>query len=167
MLLTLPTPEHTHSCSNQKCLQILSNVSRQGVKRKGGKIIQFENHCSRLLITIPPKCQFPYLSTTSNIKEPPGTSLAVQWLRLHASKAGGTGLTPGQGTKIPHSMARGKEKKSHIISLHSYFSVFSALFLSCHLRSSISNNLSYVFELCMFKFSLCFYMFPVKVFWLV
>ena len=30
-----------------------------------------------------------------------GTSLAVQWLRLWASTVGGTGSTPGQGTKIP------------------------------------------------------------------
>ena len=116
MLLTLPTPEHPHSCSNQKCLQILSNVSRQGVKRKGGKIIQFENHCSRLLITIPPKCQFAYLPTTSNIKEPLGTSLAVQWLRLHASKAGGTGLTPGQGTPTQHGQKKRKEEAHHFLT---------------------------------------------------
>ena len=31
------------------------------------------------------------------------TSLAVQWLRLSASNAEGTGLIPDQGTKIPHS----------------------------------------------------------------
>ena len=30
-----------------------------------------------------------------------GTSLAVQWLRLHASTAGGTGSIPSWGTKIP------------------------------------------------------------------
>ena len=30
-----------------------------------------------------------------------GTSLAIQWLRLLASEAGGTGLIPGQGTRIP------------------------------------------------------------------
>ena len=29
-----------------------------------------------------------------------GISLAVQWLRLHASTAGGAGSTPGQRTKI-------------------------------------------------------------------
>ena len=29
------------------------------------------------------------------------TSLAVQWLGLHASTAGGTGSFPGQGAKIP------------------------------------------------------------------
>ena len=30
-----------------------------------------------------------------------GTSLVVQWLRLHASSAEGAGSIPGQGTKIP------------------------------------------------------------------
>ena len=32
-----------------------------------------------------------------------GTSLVVQWLRLHAHKAGGAGSIPGWGTKIPHA----------------------------------------------------------------
>ena len=32
-----------------------------------------------------------------------GTSLVVQWLRLHASTAGGTGSIPVQGTKIQHT----------------------------------------------------------------
>ena len=31
-----------------------------------------------------------------------GTSLAVQWLRLHSSTAGGVGLIPDWRTKIPH-----------------------------------------------------------------
>ena len=33
-----------------------------------------------------------------------GTSLAVQWLRLRAPSAGGMGLIPGWGTKIPHAL---------------------------------------------------------------
>ena len=33
-----------------------------------------------------------------------GTSLVVQWLRFHASNAGGMGLIPDWGTKIPHAM---------------------------------------------------------------
>ena len=33
-----------------------------------------------------------------------GTSLAVQWLRLHTSTAGGAGLISGWGTKILHAM---------------------------------------------------------------
>ena len=31
-----------------------------------------------------------------------GTFLAVQWLKLCASNAGGMGLIPGRGNKIPH-----------------------------------------------------------------
>ena len=33
-----------------------------------------------------------------------GTSLVVQWLRLHSFKAGGLGSIPGRGTKIPHAV---------------------------------------------------------------
>ena len=40
-----------------------------------------------------------------------GTSLAVQWLRLCTSTAGGTGSIPGQGTKIPHAPRPKKKKK--------------------------------------------------------
>ena len=43
-----------------------------------------------------------------------GTSLAVQWLSLHTSNAGGTGLIPGQRTKIPHAMRCGCQKKEGI-----------------------------------------------------
>ena len=38
-----------------------------------------------------------------------GISLGVRWLRLCASKVGGTGLIPGQGTKIP--MPHGAKEK--------------------------------------------------------
>ena len=44
-----------------------------------------------------------------------GTSLAVQWLRLSTSIAGGAGLIPGQGTKIPHAARCGRKKKNHQI----------------------------------------------------
>ena len=40
-----------------------------------------------------------------------GTSLVVQWLRLHASNAGGMGSIPGQGTKIPQAMQCGQKIK--------------------------------------------------------
>ena len=39
------------------------------------------------------------------------TSLAVHWLRPHASTAEGTDLMPGRGTKIPHAVAQPKKKK--------------------------------------------------------
>ena len=38
------------------------------------------------------------------IKNDLGNSLVVQWLELHASTAGGKGLIPGQGTKIPQAV---------------------------------------------------------------
>ena len=38
-----------------------------------------------------------------------GTFLAVQWLRPRASTAGGTGLIPVQGTKIPHAAQCGQK----------------------------------------------------------
>ena len=36
----------------------------------------------------------------TNFKSTVGTSLEVQWLRIHASTAVGMGSIPGQGTKI-------------------------------------------------------------------
>ena len=39
-----------------------------------------------------------------------GNSLAVQWLGLWASTAGGVGSIPGQGTKIPHVERCGQKK---------------------------------------------------------
>ena len=38
-----------------------------------------------------------------------GTSLVVQWLRLHASNARDMASIPGQGTKIPHAMHRSQQ----------------------------------------------------------
>ena len=46
-----------------------------------------------------------------------GTSLVVQWLRLHASTAGGGGSIPGQGTKIPHALGTGQKKKRREVYL--------------------------------------------------
>ena len=43
--------------------------------------------------------------------EPGGTSLTVQWLRLHASTAGGVGSIPGPGTKILHAKWCSQKKK--------------------------------------------------------
>ena len=39
-----------------------------------------------------------------------GTSLVVQWLRLRAPTAGGTGSMPGWGTKVSH-VVRPKQNK--------------------------------------------------------
>ena len=40
-----------------------------------------------------------------------GASLEFQWLRCHASTAGGIGSIPGQGTKIPHATQSSQKKK--------------------------------------------------------
>ena len=47
----------------------------------------------------------------------PGTSLAIQWLRLCASNVGGVGLIPGLGTKIPHDCGVWPKKKKRNIYL--------------------------------------------------
>ena len=41
------------------------------------------------------------------------TSLAVRWLGLQTSTAGGVGSTPGQGTKILHVALLGQKKKKN------------------------------------------------------
>ena len=48
-----------------------------------------------------------------------GTSLVVQWLRLHAPNAGGTGLIPCRGTKIPHAQGTAKEKEKKQLRIKS------------------------------------------------
>ena len=45
-----------------------------------------------------------------------GTSLAVQWLRLHARNAGTAGSIPGRGTKIPRATRRSQKVKRTIIN---------------------------------------------------
>ena len=54
-----------------------------------------------------PKC----CAVTQAFREYSGTSLAVQWLRLHTSTAGGTGSVPGQGTESLHAAWHGQKTK--------------------------------------------------------
>ena len=55
-----------------------------------------------------------------------GTSLVVQWLRLHSLSAEGTGLIPSQGTKIPHTKWHDQKKKKSLSQfLHLCISGFS------------------------------------------
>lgn len=54
-------------------------------------------------------------SRTNQHGVPPGTSVVVQRLRIWASHAGGLGLIPRWGTKIPH--ARKKQKKTMVCLL--------------------------------------------------
>lgn len=39
------------------------------------------------------------------------TSQVAQWVRLHASNAGGVSLVSGGGTKIPHASQSNQKKK--------------------------------------------------------
>ena len=56
---------------------------------------------------LPEHIKNPY----NSIRRRQGNSLAVQWLGLHASTAGGMGLIPRQGTKIPQATWCGQKKK--------------------------------------------------------
>ena len=44
----------------------------------------------------------------------------VQWIRHHASTAGGTSLIPGGGTKIAHAALHGKKKKKRKVKKKSH-----------------------------------------------
>ena len=57
-----------------------------------------------------PKLTFVFLLFPRALKSGPGTSLAVQWLRLYASNAGDAGSIPGWGAKIPHAAWSGQKK---------------------------------------------------------
>ena len=48
-----------------------------------------------------------------------GTSLVVQWLRLHTPNAGGPGSIPGQGTRshMPQLRARMLQLRAHMPQL--------------------------------------------------
>ena len=41
--------------------------------------------------------------------------MVVQWLRLHASSAEGSGSIPGQGTKIPQALWCGMKEQNEVI----------------------------------------------------
>ena len=84
--------------------------------------------------------------------------MVVQWLRLPASTAGGTGSIPGWGTKILHAARRGQK-----INLKKYYDV-----INVHIMSD--SNIEMVrmclggkdngFSLEFFSFYLCFLTYP-------
>ena len=55
-----------------------------------------------------------------------GTSLVVQWLRLHASTTGDAGLIPGQGIKIHHATQPSPPSKTFLSKYHWHFCLESA-----------------------------------------
>ena len=65
------------------------------------------------------------------------TSPVVQWLRLHASKAGDVGSIPSRGSKIPHSMLWSQKKKKK----HNVRSVLDTGIIPCPQTTSQGNFL--------------------------
>ena len=58
------------------------------------------------------KFDFAFVSLPiCQLKKQSGISLAVQWLRLHTSTAGGTGSIPRSGTRITHATVCGQKKE--------------------------------------------------------
>ena len=58
-----------------------------------------------------------------------GISLTVQWLRLCISKAGGTNSTPGQATKIPHTL---RSSGAKTVNLKMFLKEGIKLFVHCY-----------------------------------
>ena len=54
-----------------------------------------------------------------------GTSLAIQWLRRHASNVGSMGSIPGRGTETPHTVGGISKKKKRKIIAHNFFLTMS------------------------------------------
>ena len=66
-----------------------------------------------------------------------GTSLVVQWLRLHTPKAGGTGLIPGRRTKIPHAKTVWLENQNQKSSI-----IYSKKLFAHHIRFLLKDSKS-------------------------
>ena len=71
-----------------------------------------------------------------------GTSLVVQWLRLHTSNAGGMGLIPGGGTKIPH-VAQSSHPPPTKKKNQTYIQMFSAALLNGKELETIQASISW------------------------
>ena len=94
--------------SNPLQYSCLENSMNRGVQR--ATVHQAPFVVTNSLIWIIVHRVFKILRPDSKLV-PLGTSLVVQWLRLHASTAGAMGLIPGQGTKIPHAAEHSQKIK--------------------------------------------------------
>ena len=73
-----------------------------------------------------------------------GAYLAVQWLRLLVSTAGGVGFIPGRRTKIPHTAWRSQKKKGeniYINQLYFYTLEMDNLKVKIKKKNSIYNSI--------------------------
>ena len=55
------------------------------------------------------QCYMSHMFRLREKEQTLGISLVDQWLRLCASTAGGAGLIPGRGAKIPHAVRCGQK----------------------------------------------------------
>ena len=105
-------------CLPHGLLNILSPLLRPTAQKKSpfNILLLFENAPDhpRALMEMDNEIHVVFIpANTTSILQPmnqgiiSGTSLAVQWLRLCTSNAGGGGSIPGQGTKIPHATWHG------------------------------------------------------------
>ena len=73
---------------------------------------------------------FPCIHCTSHLKHPlPGTSLMIQWLRLHTPNAEGSGLIHGQGTR-----SHMQQLRIHMSKLKILLAATKIDNLACHQR---------------------------------
>ena len=70
-----------------------------------------DKHFKGVIITIVNEVKENMLVMSEKKKEINGNSLAVQWLGLHTSTAGGTGSIPGWGTRTLYAVWHGQKKK--------------------------------------------------------
>ena len=77
-----------------------------------------------------------------------GTSLVVQWLKLHASTAVGMGLIPRWGTKVPHATVGWLKKTEFKTELPAYITrnVIKCLYDCNQYQNDLSKN-SFLFIL--------------------
>ena len=91
---------------------LLCSHSKSHVEQSGKIHAKFLNPATSLSTD---KCAQALSTVTSKKKKKKKhtTLLAVQWLRLCASNAGGLGWIAGWGTRIPHAMGHSKKKKQN------------------------------------------------------
>ena len=70
-------------------------------------------------------------------------TLAVQWLRLYAFTAGGTGSIPGWGSFTCHSMQPKKKKKRFTYIAYFYFSHPHIVFIFIQLKANSRMNTTF------------------------
>ena len=84
------------------------------------------NKCNSIESSNPPYLVASgYPHYLSNPSSEPGTSLAVQWLRLSTSTAAGEGSIPSQGTKILYAVCHGQKKKKSSQPTEASFTIVS------------------------------------------